>query len=92
MEDNCLCFFSNTPCIQGLKEGLCMPMFEEFFWVLGGLVGVDPQAGVMAMATDVLTESITQAPAGRRVQEKCFLRPNKSKCSWICYFCREFNM
>lgn len=44
-------------------------------------MGVDPQAGVMAMATDVLTESITQAPAGRRVQEKCFLRPNKSKCS-----------
>lgn len=57
MEDNCLCFFSNTACIQGLKEGLCMPMFEEVFQVLGSLVGMDPQAGVMAMATDVLTES-----------------------------------
>ena len=42
MEDICFCFFSNTPCIQGLKEGLCMSIFEDFFWASKGAGGNGP--------------------------------------------------
>lgn len=73
MENNCLCFFSNSPCIQGLKA---LPMYahsRRLFLSFRGLVGMDPQAGVMAMATDVLTESDQPGSSWQKSARKMLL-------------------